>query len=142
MIKYLAFVICSLMFVGCAAHPKLVYTQPMGSKTVSVGHNEHMEWKCSQTETDQLNVLLDCKFRNFSSVENETCVRVTYYTGVTLERVAQSNLVCSDPLPPETATNHVVAIGRQPRQEMLAICGLDSSFCRMDVREEKKLGAK
>jgi hypothetical protein len=114
---------------------------PLGTKVVASGvTSTNISWKCVQEDVNENLVWLDCLFHNNNSVvkvENEGCIQLSYLTGVTQELVAKSRVVCSGPMPYGSDTDNHVAFQKQPRKELLAICGLDNSFCKLVVTEQK-----
>lgn len=138
------FALAILFSVGCGMMPEPTRTpkfvQPIAGATVAVGSGDSIEWNCAQSEATDRLMGLECKFHNKSETngEKEICLRISYFTGVSQELVAKSRLACSGPLVKNGVSNTFVYFQRQPRKELLAICGMDASFCRLSVVEENK----
>lgn len=142
------FALISLLLVGCSldmGHPPAMVPsaseRPLATKVVASGvSSNNIDWKCVQKDVNENLVWLDCMFHNNNvdvSSEQETCIQLSYYTGVSKELVAKSRVVCSGPMSAESNTDNHVAFQRQPRKELLVICGMDNSFCKLVVTEQK-----
>jgi hypothetical protein len=133
-------VLLALTACGMAPPAKMapVYLQP--ANALAAGQNSNFEWNCVQNESTVKLSGLDCTFHNISTTagEKEMCLRAFYYTGVSNELVTKSRLACSGTIGKDGVGNTLVYFQRQARQEMLAMCGIDNSFCKLIVLEEKK----
>lgn len=136
--KFLLFLLPALVLACEPVIPKPTYAEsPLDNKVVALSHNSTMEWKCTQDEINDSVIWFNCKFHNMSQLnDQQACLKMTYYTGVTQEVVATSRVACTGPVDAGLTTNTYVAFQKQPRKEVLVICGADSSYCRLTVTSE------
>lgn len=127
---------------GCASAPPVKlgqqYVHP--ATALAVGKNANFEWNCVRSETTDKLYGINCTFHNISNSvgEKEMCLKASVFTGVTHELVAASPVVCSGLIYEDGVSNTFIYFQRRARKEMLVICGLDNSFCKLNITEEKR----
>jgi hypothetical protein len=126
-----SFLIALLVLAGCAETP----IQPVAPEIplpviVARGTDGLVDYSCTVEELNDKLVWIPCEFHNRNPAIISSCIKVTFYSEMTLTPVAESRKICSGLLGPnETKINYAAFI--KEKRAALQRCGELLGSCVM-----------
>lgn len=133
MVKASFILLASLFAIGCslpAGHPVA-----SGNKE-AVGHNDIIDWKCSEKHYDNKTISVKCRFHNFSpsSHKKKACVSISYSDKD--DTSIGSLSMCSEPLWDDDYYTGTVSFEDIDIKKLIDDCGHHGEHCHLTVSED------
>ena len=119
-----------LFLISCTSKDSIVVDPPEVPIQIARGTDGKISWRCELRELDERHAKVRCSFTNNSEVEDNACIKVSYYDEQTDELISESDQFCSGTLAPQRSQVYD-ALFYKNKRKALQKCGELLDLCVM-----------